>query len=69
MADFRKILNRLAVRVLDRRGVTSSEYAILAIAIVIVVGAAIRAFDLNNPIVYMGINLTTSQSSLSATAR
>lgn len=50
----------------DRRGVTSAEYAILAVGVVIVVGGALLAFDLNSPMVYAGSNLLAGQASLSA---
>ena len=69
MADLRKILTTLARQFDDRRGVTSAEYAILAVGVVIVVGGAILAFDLNNPLIYASSALTSGQASLAATAR
>jgi len=53
----------------DRKGVTSAEYAILAVGVVIVVGGAILAFDINNPMVYAGQSILAGQGSLAATAR
>ena len=53
----------------DRRGVTAAEYAILAVGIVIVVGGAILAFDLNNPLLIAGNVITSSQASLASGAR
>ena len=53
----------------DRKGVTSAEYAILAVGVVIVVGGAILAFDINNPIIYAGQQIIAGQASLAATAR
>ncbi|MBB5690296.1 Flp pilus assembly pilin Flp [Roseomonas alkaliterrae] len=53
----------------DRKGVTSAEYAILAVGVVIVVGGAILAFDINNPMNYAGQQIVAGQSSLAATAR
>lgn len=69
MAGLRKILARLVRNLDDRRGVTSAEYAILAVGVVIVVGGAIVAFDLNNPLLYASSALTGGQASLTATAR
>jgi len=69
MAGFRKILASLASRLQDRRGVTAAEYAILAVGIVIVVGAAVMQYGLNDPLTYAGSVLTSGQSSLAAGAR
>lgn len=69
MAALRKILNRLAERMGDRRGVSSVEYAILAVGIVIVVGGAINAFNLLSPMEYAGNNLLDSQGALTTPAR
>jgi Flp pilus assembly pilin Flp len=69
MAGVSKFLNRLPWAGHDRRGVTSAEYAILAVGVVIVVGGAIRAFSLDNPMTYAGSALTNGQSSLSADVR
>jgi hypothetical protein len=61
-----RILEALGPPCHGRRGVTSAEYAILAVGVVIVVGGAIIAFDLNNPLVYAGSNLVAGQASLAA---
>lgn len=53
----------------DRKGVSSAEYAILAVGVVIVVGGAILVFDINNPMNYAGQTILSGQSSLTATAR
>lgn len=53
----------------DRRGVSSVEYAILAVGIVIVVGGAINAFNLLSPMEYAGNNLLDSQGALTTPAR
>ena len=69
MADVRKILSKVVGGMGGRRGVTSAEYAILAVGVAIVVGGAVLFLDLNNPIAFAGANLTASQASLSAAAR
>ncbi|GGJ08803.1 hypothetical protein GCM10011320_14700 [Neoroseomonas lacus] len=69
MPAFRKLLNGIAAGISAKRGVSSAEYAILAVAIVFVVGAAIRAYNLNNPMTYAGDTLTSMQSSVITTGR
>jgi hypothetical protein len=69
MAEFRKILRGLTRRLGGKRGVTSAEYAILAVGVVIVVGGAIRAFSLDNPMIYASSALTSGQASLATTGR
>jgi Flp pilus assembly pilin Flp len=66
MACFGRSLKVFAGRLDDERGVTSAEYAILAVGVVLVVGGAIMAFDLNNPLTYASAALTSGQSSLTA---
>jgi len=55
----------------DRRGVTSSEYAILAVGVVLVVGAAV--VTLGDPtrgaFAVMGNSIISTQASLAASAR
>ncbi|MEO3474542.1 hypothetical protein AAFN86_21930 [Roseomonas sp. CAU 1739] len=43
---------------------TAAEYAILAVGIVIVVGTALRAFDLANPMIYAANGITNGQASI-----
>lgn len=69
MAGLRTILAAFRIRHDDRRGVTSAEYAILAVAVVIVVGGAIAVLDLNNPLAFASSALTSGQGSLTAGAR
>ena len=69
MAGFGELLKGLAGWFGDRRGVTAAEYAILAVGVVIVVGAAVVAFELVNPLKYAGTALTSGQASLNAVAR
>lgn len=40
----RYIIRRTAGAAMDRKGVTAAEYAILAVGIVILVGAAVKTF-------------------------
>lgn len=69
MAGFGKILGAITARLGDRRGVSAVEYAILAVGIVIVVGAAVVAFGLVEPMQYASSALLSGQSSLNASAR
>lgn len=64
MDTVRQMMEALRSPLWDRRGVTSAEYAILAVGVVIVVGGAILAFDINNPLIYAGSNLLAGQASL-----
>jgi len=52
----------------DRKGVTAAEYAILAVGIVIIVGAAAVAFQgpLQNAFTSIGTQISTTQSSISS---
>lgn len=47
----------------DRKGVTAAEYAILAVGIVIIVGAAVNAFrqPLSDAFTAVGSQITTTQ--------
>lgn len=69
MVDFSDIWRLFVSVASDRRAVTSAEYAILAVGVVIVVGGAIALFDINNPMQYAGSALTAGQASLAAGAR
>ncbi len=52
--------------IVDRKGVTAAEYAILAVGIVIVVGAAATAFrgPLQNAFTAIGTQITSTQGSV-----
>lgn len=69
MAGFGKILSVITARLADRRGVTAVEYAILAVGVVIVVGSAVVAFGLVQPMQYASSALLDGQSSLNTGAR
>lgn len=69
MADYRKILDILDAPIRDRRGVSSAEYAILAVGVAVVVGTAVIQFSLVSPLTYAGAALTSEQASLTASAR
>ena len=60
------IRHALRTTIADRKGVTAAEYAILAVGIVIVVGAAAVAFQgpLQNAFSGIGTQITTTQSSI-----
>lgn len=47
----------------ERKAVSSAEYAVLAVGIVIVVASAIAAYDANNPLALAGAFLATTQES------
>jgi Flp pilus assembly pilin Flp len=65
---FRRLAAHMAHAVRDRGGVTAAEYAILAVGIVIVVGAAVIAYDLNSPMGIAANAILDGQSSLNAAA-
>lgn len=65
MAGFRKILACLR----STRGVTSAEYAILAVGVAVVVGGAVTAFSLLDPMSYAGSAILSGQSTLRDGAR
>lgn len=69
MAGFRKILSELDASLGDRRGVSSAEYAILAVGIAVMVGTAIIQFSLVSPMEFAGSALLDGQSSVIANAR
>lgn len=69
MAGFGKFLSTIIARLGDRRGVTAVEYAILAVGVVIVVGSAVVAFGLVQPMQYASSALLSGQSSLNTGAR
>ena len=64
----RKFLASLRGAASDRKGVTAAEYAILAVGIVIVVGAAVLAFrqPLIDAFVGIGNQISTTQGSIAA---
>jgi Flp pilus assembly pilin Flp len=69
MGSLKRILSTLSAALKDRDGVTAAEYAILEVGIVIVVGAALMAFDLANPMNYAASTLLSEQSALGASPR
>jgi len=58
----------LALVLADRRGVTAAEYAILAVGIVIVVGASLMVLKdpVNSAFAQVGTTLTNAISSLAS---
>lgn len=58
--------NTLSLALKDRKGVTAAEYAIMAVGIVVIVGAAIAGFGgvLQNAFSSVGGQFTATQSSL-----
>ncbi|MDI3307792.1 MAG: hypothetical protein QJR07_11890 [Acetobacteraceae bacterium] len=66
----RYILRRAAGAAMDRKGVTAAEYAILAVGIVIIVGAA--GVALKKPLAdafrAVGTEISNQQSSITAAA-
>lgn len=62
----RYILRRTAGAAMDRKGVTAAEYAILAVGIVIIVGAAGVALKtpLVNAFKNIGSEITSQQTSI-----
>lgn len=69
IVGFRRLRAMLAKVGRDRSGVTAAEYAILAVGIVIVVGAAIVAYDLNSPMQIAANAIIEGQSSLAQSGR
>ena len=63
----RNLLRATRVAATDRKGVTAAEYAILAVGIVIIVGAAVNAFapGLTGAFTSVGTQITTTQGSIS----
>lgn len=64
----RNLIRSITAPFADRKGVTAAEYAILAVGIVIVVGAAATAFKtpLTNAFTAIGSQITTQQSAVNA---
>jgi len=62
----RYIVRRAAGAAMDRKGVTAAEYAILAVGVVIVVGAAATAFGgkLKTAFEGIGTKITETQDSV-----
>lgn len=60
--------NTLSLALKDRKGVTAAEYAIMAVGIVVVVGAAITGFGgvLQNAFTSVGSQLSATQASIQA---
>lgn len=67
----RKFLASIRGAASDRKGVTAAEYAILAVGIVIIVGAAVVSFGtgLTTAFTEIGNQITTTQTSVSGTVR
>ena len=65
------LLRRVVGAASDRKGVTAAEYAILAVGIVIIVGAAATAFgpQLKTAFQNVGNQITTQQSNVSTAVR
>ena len=63
----RNLIRSLRTVSADRKGVTAAEYAILAVGIVIIVGAAVNAFrpGLTSAFQAVGTQITTTQGSIS----
>jgi Flp pilus assembly pilin Flp len=66
----RNFLASIRNAVSNKKGVTAAEYAILAVGIVIVVGGAVLAFrgPLSNAFSNIGVQITTTQGSISSAA-
>lgn len=60
MADVLMVMRRISVSATDRRGVSSAEYAVLAVGIIIAVAAAISSYDINNPMRIAGEHLASA---------
>ena len=63
----RKLFRSARAAAADRKGVTAAEYAILAVGVVIVVGAAATAFrqPLQTAFQAIGNEITTQQNAIS----
>lgn len=53
----------------DRRGVTSAEYAVLAVGLIVAVVGAVAAYDANNPMATAGAVLTDTLASFVSGSR
>jgi pilus assembly protein Flp/PilA len=62
----RKFLASIRGAASDRKGVTAAEYAILAVGIVIIVGAAVAAFQgpLTDAFTAIGTQISTTQGTI-----
>ncbi|NMJ39745.1 Flp family type IVb pilin [Roseomonas sp. JC162] len=60
------MLHRFVATLRDKKGVSAAEYAILAVGVVIVVGAAISSFGgaLTNAFSNVGTQMSSTQASL-----
>lgn len=67
----RKFLASIRGAASDRKGVTAAEYAILAVGVVIIVGSAVALFapQLTAAFSQVGVQITTQQSVVAASAR
>ena len=54
MVNLLSIVRSVAVSANDRRGVSSVEYAVLAVGVVMLVAGAVAAYDLSNPMTSVG---------------
>jgi len=65
----RNILRATRSVAADRKGVTAAEYAILAVGIVIIVGAGVTAFSgpMSGLFTNLGTQITTAQTAASST--
>ena len=65
------LVRRITAALSGRKGVTAAEYAILAVGIVIIVGAAATAFgpQLTAAFNNVGNQITTQQSNVSTAVR
>ncbi len=66
MSNARITLFRLLRADEGRKGVAAAEFAILAVGVIVTAASAVVLFDLNNPMLYAGSILASSQSSLIA---
>jgi Flp pilus assembly pilin Flp len=67
---FRTFLARIRGTASDKKGVTAAEYAILAVGVVIIVGAAVAVFapQLRNAFSEVGVQITAQQAAVSTAA-
>lgn len=64
----RNIFHSARAAAADRKGVTAAEYAILAVGIVIIVGAGVTTFSgqMTGLFTSLGTNITSAQSAANA---
>jgi Flp pilus assembly pilin Flp len=67
----RSLIRRTAAAAADRKGVTAAEYAILAVGIVIIVGAGAAAFGpkLKDAFTEVGAQIGTQQEAVKSSVR